>query len=324
MNVLVLGADLHVGARLAALLRETPWARVTSATTRLPVRRGGPLLLDSPAALASTIADMDAVVDCACPHPAWTPDEVHTLVQAAQAAKAPRLVFLSGMAVYGRQNAVAHEHLGPPKVLGRRGRALRTAERYVGDYAALGAPAVVLRPGQVWGPGSDDGVHHVAQALQRGRLGDLGAAGDGWSNLVHVDDVCLAAIRALQLPPAPGALRTYNLAAPDSPRWNEYFIDLALAIGATPVRRLRATPMRLRAGLGSLLRPWLGEPWVRPDLLRTWRQHLKLDARAATRELRLQWTPYPTALHEAATWYLRQARVRPRTRAEPAVQQTDG
>ena len=33
-------------------------------------------------------------------------------------------------------------------------------------------------------------------------------------------------------------VRTYNLAAPDSPRWNEYFVDLALAIsghtGASP------------------------------------------------------------------------------------------
>lgn len=319
MNVLVLGADLHVGARLVALLRQAPWAQVTGATVRGPARRGGPLRLDTPAALAQALVDTDAVVDCSAPDPAWRPDEVRGLAHAAQEAGSPRMVFLSGIAVYGHRHAVAHEHTDAPRVLGRRGRALLAAERHVGDYAATGAQAVVLRPGHVWGPGSDEGVHRLAEALRCGRLGDLGPAGDGWSNLVHVDDVCAAAMRAVQLPPAPGAVRTYNLAAPDSPRWNEYFIDLALAIGATPVRRLRQVPMRLRAALGALLQSWLGEPLISPQMLRTWRQHLKLDARAATRDLRLHWTPYPTALHEAATWYLRQARSREHRRRMPSL-----
>ena len=84
------------------------------------------------------------------------------------------------------------------------------------------------------------------------RAGDgLGAAGDGWSNLVHLDDVCMAAIRSLQLPLAPGESRVYNLAGPDAPRWNEYFVDLALEIGATPVRRISPLQLKLDAKMAG-------------------------------------------------------------------------
>ena len=39
---------------------------------------------------------------------------------------------------------------------------------------------------------------------------------------------------------------------------------------------------------------------VTPGLLGLWDRHLFLDSQAATRQLQLDWTPYPAALQEAA------------------------
>jgi hypothetical protein len=60
-------------------------------------------------------------------------------------------------------------------------------------------------------------------------------------------------LRALQLPLLQGESRIYNLAGADSPRWNEVLIDLALAIGATPVRRVHPAMLRLHAWTDPLL-----------------------------------------------------------------------
>jgi len=107
-----------------------------------------------------------------------------------------------------------------------------------------------------------------------------------------------------------------NLAAPDSPRWNDYFVDLALATGATPVSRLSPRQVQLDAWLAGpplklaqLLMPRHGaSPGAIPDpmppgLLRLWRQHILLDPSAAGRKLGVDWTPYPESLRSSAAWF---------------------
>jgi hypothetical protein len=43
-----------------------------------------------------------------------------------------------------------------------------------------------------------------------------------------------------------------------------------------------------------------------PNLLGLWERHLRLDSSRAERELGLQWTPYASALQQAASWFLRE------------------
>ncbi|MGZ5269763.1 MAG: NAD-dependent epimerase/dehydratase family protein [Ramlibacter sp.] len=318
-NVLVLGASGYVGSRLIALLRETGWARPIGASSR--ARGEGQLRLDARdgAALAEALRGMDAVVNCVAGDAESIALGARMLAQAAAAANCPRIVHLSTMSVYGDREGRVDESAdrGPP--LGWYDQAKRDAEDHLRGYAASGGTTVMLRPGCVWGPGSELWVGRVGRWLRAGRLGDLGEDGDGWSNLVHLDDVCLAAVRSLQLPLGRGQTRVYNLAAPDSPRWNEYFTDLALAIGATPVRRLGARRLALDARVAGpvlhLARKALQRagrsPAVLPDpitpgLLGVWQRHLRLDPGAATRELKIDWTPYPAALEEATAWFLEQ------------------
>jgi nucleoside-diphosphate-sugar epimerase len=227
------------------------------------------------------------------------------------------------MAVYGDRQGPVTEASPWGRPLGWYARAKQDAERALRTLAHTvegSAPATrltVLRPGCVWGPGSTLWVGRIARWLAQRRLGDVGEWGDGWTHGVTVDDVCQAIWLALQTPgddTASGAVRTFNLAAPDSPRWNDWFTDLALALGHIPVRRIR--PLQLRADawvLGPPLhvartlmaRAGLAHRWpepISPGLLRLWSSTLRMNARAAGRELKVDWTPYPEALRQCVAW----------------------
>lgn len=319
MKVLVLGASGYVGSRLCTLLAASGWATVVGASSRRAIPGVESLRVDTRDAAAMRLAlrGMDAVVNCVAGNAAAIGEGARVLTESALEAGCRRIVHLSSMSVYGPVEGRIDESVATDPSLGWYARAKCEAERHVAAFAARGGTAAILRPGCVWGPGSELWVGRIGRFLRAHRLGDLGVAGDGWSNLVHVDDVGRAALAALRTMGAGQDLRTYNLAAPDSPRWNEYFVDLALAIGATPVRRLSARQLKLDAWLAGpplkiaerLAQRLFGDAHalpapMPPNLLGLWERHLFLDASRAQRELELQWTPYPTALQQSAAWFL--------------------
>jgi hypothetical protein len=149
---------------------------------------------------------------------------------------------------------------------------------------------------------------------------------------VAVDDVCAAAVAALRIDTAPGLPRVFNLAAPDSPRWNDYFVDLALAIGATPVARLSARRVKLDARLlgpplkvAEILLKKAGRATqavpdaLPPGLLGVFERHLHLRGELAARELQVAYTPYERVLRESAAWFLQQHPRRSRALAPAAT-----
>ncbi|HWI82325.1 NAD-dependent epimerase/dehydratase family protein [Ramlibacter sp.] len=321
MKVLVLGGSGYVGSRLCALLAASGWATPVAGSSRRTVAGAEAVRVDTrdAAALRTALRDVDAVVNCVAGNAAAIGEGARVLARTALEAGCRRIVHLSSMAVYGTVEGRVDESTALDGSLGWYAQAKCEAERHMNGFAERGGAVTILRPGCVWGPGSDLWVGRIARFLQAGRLGDLGAAGDGWSNLVHVDDVCQAVLAALRDADARPGVRTYNLAAPDSPRWNEYFVDLALAIGATPVRRLSSRQLRLDAMLAGpplkvaeiLAKRLLGDARfvpvpLPPNLLGLWERHLRLDASRASRELGLQWTPYAVTLQQSAAWFLQQ------------------
>ena len=220
------------------------------------------------------------------------------------------------MSVYGDAEGLVNEDLPLDQPTGWYGEAKRQAETHMSEFAQNGGEVCVLRPGCVFGPGSELWVGRTGRWLEAGRLGDLGIAGDGWSNLVHVDDVCQAVLSALKLEIMSGEVPIFNLAAPDSPRWNDYFVDLAIAIGAIPVQRISARKLRfdsLVAGpplkIAERLIKYFGkrnrnlpEP-IPPGLVRLWGQQIRLDTTRATEKLGVGWTNYCAAFYCSAAWF---------------------
>jgi len=321
LRILVLGGSGHIGTQLVEALKSTAWAVPVSGSRRT-VSAGNAsvetMRVDSRdiQALTAVLEGFDAVVNCVAGDARSISEGARMLVQAALGTQCRRIVHLSTMSVYGPVEGRVREDATLNPGLGWYGRAKCEAEKHLGEFARRGGEAVVLRPGCVFGPGSELWVGRVGRWLQTGRLGDLGVAGDGWSNLVHVDDVCQALMAALQLPVRPGDMPVFNLAAPDSPRWNDYFVDLALALQATPVPRIRPRQLRLDALLAGpplkvlqLALKRLGRPTssvpdpMPPGLIRLWAQHIHLDATQAAQALGLSWTPYAAGLQGSADWF---------------------
>jgi len=297
MRVLVLGATGYVGRHIVQALAATDWAEPIAASRR------GAVALDATdtTALVPALRQADAIVNAM----ASSPQDMIANAQALRAALAGtpmRLVHLSSMAAYGNVEGPIDEDQPLLGDLGPYSAAKAQAEHILRDCAQ----AVMLRPGCIYGRGSPQWSTRIARLLRAHRIGDLGAAGDGCSNLVHVDDVAQAVLAALLRPQAGG--QAYNLSMAQAPTWNEYFIAYARALGATPVSRIGARQLRLEtkalapalkvaeiAGRKIGLARHLPPP-IPPSLLRLWQQDIRLTSAKAQRELGLQWTSWPDAL----------------------------
>jgi nucleoside-diphosphate-sugar epimerase len=323
MKVLVLGGTGYIGARLVTLLAQTGWATPVVAS-----RRSGVDTLEA-ASMARALQGVDAVVNCVAGSADAIARGARVLVDAAQRSGGPHIVHLSTMSVYGALEGDVTEASPRDASIGWYAKAKCEAEDIIADYEG---GAVMLRPGCVWGPGSELWVGRIGRLLRAKRLGDLGTAGDGWSNLVAVDDVCRAVIASLRIATTPCMPRVFNLAAPDSPRWNDYFVDLALALGATPVARLSARRLKIDArAFGPPLKVAeiaarklrlparaLPDP-LPPGLLGVFERHLHLRGDLAQQELAFDWTPYERVLAESAAWFAAAHPPRAHGRADAAA-----
>lgn len=265
--------------------------------------------------LKPVLGQMDAVINCITGSGEIIVESTRQLVEglATLDRKLP-LVHMSTMSVYGAQQGIIREPAELARDIGWYGDAKVEAEQLLTRLASSSQPCCILRPGCVYGPGSALWTDRIIRLVRQRRIGDLGIAGDGWSNLVHVRDVARAAVLWLQK--ARGqevktGVSIYNLSAPDSPRWNDYFRDVALAQKVTPLRYLSGRRLKLE---GLLLSPplkvaeriiqrmrWQGfrlPDGMPPSLLRLWSQQIRLDSRAISEELAFPWTPYEEGLRQ--------------------------
>ena len=319
MKILVLGASGYLGMRLLDKLAATDWAQATGAARGRRNADGttSHMRLDirNLKALTHALNGYECVVNCVAGDFDSIANGAKTLVRAALDTKCRRIVHLSTMSVYGRtEGRVSEAALFDPQ-FGWYARAKCEAELHMTEFARNGGEVVILRPGCVFGSGSELWVGRIGRWLRAGRLGELGAAGDGWSNLVNVDDVCKAILAAMRLPGTQSGTLVFNLVAPDSPRWNDYFLDLALAIGATPVRRISARQLKIDSLLAGpplkvaeklldkfgIQHRWLPDA-LPPSVARLWAQDIRLISQAATDVLALNWIRYEASLGECADW----------------------
>lgn len=319
-TVVILGAGGFIGRRIVAALAGSAWARPLATSRRITaVDLPGDIEKISvdatdATALHRVLAGAAGVVSCI----AGSARDIHAsgtalLTVASQLPTPPRIVYLSSMAAYGSATGCVDESTALRGDLGDYSAAKAQIDNLAAQY-----PFVVrLRPGIVYGPGSAWWSDRIARLLVARRLGDLGAAGQGICNLVHVDDVAVATVRALEIPLAGG--EAFNLGSAEPPTWNQYFAAYAHALGATPVRQLSRGRLGCELYLsGPVLkimekalpraRLLKDNPAIRPWLTQLCRHGLRIEVKKAERLLAMQWLPLEQGLAQTAHWFLQGGR----------------
>ncbi len=177
------------------------------------------------------------------------------VVDAAAAESCERLVMISSIVVYGKrladggcdEDAPRGEGVGPYSRTKRASEELALAA-----HAAGRLPVPVVRPGNVWGPGSGVWVDEVVKLARKGMMMMI-SGGKGDATLAYVDNVVDVIVRALDAPAAPG--RVYNALDAGGVSWRDYLTDLARLGGAKPPKR-SLPPAVARTLAGGMERVW--------------------------------------------------------------------
>jgi 2-alkyl-3-oxoalkanoate reductase len=314
-SILVLGASGFIGREIVAGLAATGWATPILGVRRASASRDFDRRIVEATDVDSVYAamqDVTGVINCVA-------GDADTILRATKAlfgaarrkTPAPRIVHLSTMSVYGSAVGLVDETAPLLGDLGPYSAAKVAAESEASAYPR----SVIFRPGCVFGPGSEQWTIRMARLLSAHRLGDLGAAGDGYCNLVSVADVVLAILRSLEDPSMDG--RVFNLSTPEPPTWNQFLIKYGAALRAVPVQRISGRRLRIETKLlapplkvaeilarACKLDPRHLPPPIPPSLIRLMGQEIRLDTKRVEADLGLSFKELDASLHEAAKWFL--------------------
>ncbi len=159
-----------------------------------------------------------------------------TVLEAAAKAGCRRFVMVSSITVYGWQLHTdrCDEDLEHGEGVSAYSRTKSESERLVREFGRGHEMEVVLiRPGNVYGPGESPWVSDLAEYLRQGRV-PLIDGGRGDAGLVYVGNVVDALIAAGERARAAG--RIYNVVDGHGVTWRQYFSDVAKIVGAKAPR----------------------------------------------------------------------------------------
>lgn len=317
MTVLILGATGYIGSTLAAELRLKDIVVLTA--SRGPIKgQAGHRQVDTlrVESLLEAMHGVDTIINCVAGDAVAISEGARCVVEAASRSGIKKIIHMSSMAVYGFDHAMMNEQTPLMGAGNWYAEAKIKAESEMALFAKHGE-VIIFRIGCVAGGGSVQWVQRIGDLLHARRIGDLGSMGDGWSNLVALQDVCQAVVQAVYRPHAPGKLDIFNLSAPDSPRWNSYLVDFAQLIGAAPPERissrmlkfdayLRAPAVMIYRKVQKILRflPTWNEAVIPPSLITLFRSAGRLETDYIGANLSIAWTGYEETVRQGAVWYV--------------------
>ncbi len=259
--VLVTGAAGFIGQRIVARLAADGYAvRAGVFRRQLPEAIAErvssiPLNLKDPAAISFAVEGANVIVHAAYGATSTMVRELADLLDAATCAGITRFIFFSSIAVYGAQSGQCSEKQRLSATLSGYAAAKAQCETLVHLWAAGDATrrAMIFRPGIVTGAESPFWTQKLVTRINAGVWGTFGQAGEGLAALVDVDDVADAV--ALCLPYFQhtfSTVSTLHLTGPYTPTWNQYFDEIARAIGAPKLRPQSELERHLRFIAGRL------------------------------------------------------------------------
>ncbi len=202
---------------------------------------------------AGTVFHLAAVVSD------WGPEELFRRVTVggtanvlgAAAAAGARAVLASSVVVYGDaigRDVCDEEHpFGRP--MGPYSRSKQAQETLGRELAAeRGLALTIVRPTNVYGPGSKPWVHDLVAQLRSGRPALIGGQPRN-AGLCHVENVVQVLVRAAASPRAVG--RAYNACDGSDVTWERYVTDVARLAGTDPPRTVSPLAARIGARVGE-------------------------------------------------------------------------
>lgn len=310
-KVLVFGGNTGVLASRVAHALANDGHQVLFVDSRLDVAHPAieqrPFKITDAVAMSTAVSNMDAVISCVESDPTLINDSSVALFSALRSCPDKRVVLFSSMTVYGNVEGVVTEQSAFIE-----GDAYANARIKAELLAKTSSNTVCLRCGIEYGAGSERWSGLVGRLLLAKRLGDLGAVGDGYCNLVHMDDVVTAMILALNLNGSGN--RFFNLSNRERVTWNEYFVRFAIALQAVPVRRIGSRNLKIEKLLGvplKILEKVIGTSTAKSlhipaaitgSMLHVFGQRMALDSTLAEQQLGMQWTALDDGLRSAAQW----------------------
>ncbi len=227
-KVLITGATGLVGRHLARLAVEAGYdvqAMVRRGSNRGALGELGVRFVEGDLAdresLPAALADADVVVHAAAQVGDWGPAEKyrainvvaleHMLYAAERNGRLRRWIQVSSLGVYPARHHYGTDETVPPDPAGLDGYTQTKAEaelvlqRHVRDHAL---PAVILRPGFIYGPGDRHALPRIIEKIRDGKMKFLGR-GDRVLNNTAVENLCDAILLAIEKPGIEG--ETFNI-----------------------------------------------------------------------------------------------------------------
>jgi nucleoside-diphosphate-sugar epimerase len=177
--------------------------------------------LARPETLPEALAEADYVVHTAAHVGDWGPAEKyrainvvaleHMLYAAERHGRLKRWIQISSLGVYPARHHYGTDESVPPDLTGLDGYTQTKAEaemvinRHVREH---GLPAVILRPGFIYGPGDRHAMKRIIEKIEAGKMKFLGR-GDRVLNNTSVDNLCDAILLAMEKPGILG--ETFNI-----------------------------------------------------------------------------------------------------------------
>lgn len=248
-TVLVTGATGFVGRRVVEHFSRLGMTVVAGSRTA-PAQaatfpegvRAVPLDITAPASIGAALEGVDLVIHTAAKTGDWGSrreflrvlrDGTQNLVEACRGRTLTRFVHLSSVAFYGSTGrGLMTEGMLPGRADDPYAEGKILAEEIVKrgrvDHKL---PAVILRPANIFGPGSELWTERPARAIQRGLMSlpsDRGKA-----NPVHVDNVVAAISAVCNDDRAVGEI--FNVVDDDELDWAAFFGTYAEALGKGPL-----------------------------------------------------------------------------------------
>ena len=180
------------------------------------------------------------------------------VLDAAEQLGCGRLVHVSSVATWGYEHRVELDEDSPPRPCGIPYIDTKGASDALAlDRARRGEPVAVVRPGDVYGPGSTPWAVRPLEAMRANRFMLIGR-GQGVMTPVYIDDLVQSILLALTVPGATGRGYTAWDGAPVSAE--EFFNHYARMLGRDRIPRLPRFLAGIAAGAQEAAALATGKP----------------------------------------------------------------